>query len=204
MRAAWLGEDDVSANVAPTALYIALWIGMQVVSAVLGDVWRRINPLWTIAAVLDRIRGRDPERATATGGWGSHWPAAVGLLAFHWLELVYFEPASLTAVALFLSAYAVWVSVAASVFGAGWVRTGDGFAVLFSLLGALSPLFRDGTGRLRLRVPGSGLAALDVRPGTTGCVLVGLGGPPFHGLTRTQWWAGITGSPRKGARVAAR
>src|SRR3546814_7273008 len=100
----------------------------------------------------------------------SDWSSDVCSSDLHWLELVYFEPASLTAVALFLSAYAVWVSVAASVFGAGWVRTGDGFAVLFSLLGALSPLFRDGTGRLRLRVPGSGLAAVDVRPGTLGVV----------------------------------
>src|SRR3546814_20691275 len=142
MRAAWLGEDDVSANVAPTALYIALWIGMQVVSAVLGDVWRRINPLWTIAAVLDRTRRRDPERSTATGWWGSHWPAAVGLLAFHWPELVYFEPATLPAVHLFLRAYAVRVSVAASVFTSGSVRPGAGIDVLFSLLGAHSPLFR--------------------------------------------------------------
>ncbi len=204
MLAAWFGEDAVSANVAPTALYIALWIGMQVASAVLGDVWRRINPLWTIAAGLDRIRGRDPERSTATGWWGSHWPAALGLLAFHWLELVYFEPASLTAVALFLSAYVVAVSVAASVFGAGWVRTGDGFAVLFSLLGALSPLFRDGTGRLRLRVPGSGLAAVDVRSGTLGVVLVVLGGTTFDGVTRTQWWEGIVGSRREWDLVAVR
>src|SRR3546814_16820863 len=126
MLAAWLGEDDVSANVAPTALYIALWIGMQVVSAVLGDVWRRINPLWTIAAVLDRIRGRDPERSTATGWWGSHWPAAVGLLAFHWLELVYFEPASPHDFTLFLRASAGWVLVAARVFDGGWGGPGPG------------------------------------------------------------------------------
>lgn len=80
--AAWFGEDAVSANLAPTALYIALWIGMQVVSAVLGDVWRRVNPLWTVAAGLDRIRSRDPETSTATGWWATHWPAAVGLFAF--------------------------------------------------------------------------------------------------------------------------
>src|SRR5690606_34178661 len=107
LLAAWFGEDAVSANLAPTALYIALWIGMQVASAVLGDVWRRINPLWTVAAALDRVRGRDPETSTATGWWASSWPAALGLLAFHWLELAYFEPASLTAVAAFLSAYTV-------------------------------------------------------------------------------------------------
>ncbi|HAS10753.1 MAG TPA: hypothetical protein DCS55_09615, partial [Acidimicrobiaceae bacterium] len=74
LLAAWFGEDAVSANLAPTALYIALWIGMQVASAVLGDVWRRINPLWTVASALDRVRGRDPETSTAMGWWASHWP----------------------------------------------------------------------------------------------------------------------------------
>ncbi len=197
MAAAWAGEDDVSANVAPTALYIALWIGMQVVSAVLGDVWRRANPLWTIAAGFDRVRGRDPETSSATGWWATHWPAAVGLLAFHWLELVYFEPASLTAVALFLSGYALAVLVAASRFGAGWVRTGDGFAVLFHLLAALSPLHRDAQGRLRLRPPASGLAAVDVRPGTLGVILVVLGGTTFDGVSRTQWWGDIVAGRRE-------
>jgi hypothetical protein len=195
--AAWFGEDAVSANIAPTALYIALWIGMQVISAVLGDVWRRVNPLWTVAAGLDRIRGRDPETSTATGWWGTHWPAALGLFAFHWLELVYFEPASLTAVALFLSAYTVAVLVGAARFGAGWVRTGDGFAVLFSLLGALSPLFRDVDGRLRLRVPGTGLATVDLRPGTLGVILVVLGGTTFDGVSRTQWWGDVVGGRRE-------
>lgn len=197
LLAAWFGEDAVSANLAPTALYIALWIGMQVASAVLGDVWRRINPLWTVAAALDRVRGRDPETSTATGWWASSWPAALGLLAFHWLELAYFEPASLTAVAAFLSAYTVVVLVAASWFGAGWVRTGDGFAVLFGLLGALSPLHRDDDGRLRLRIPGSGLAAVYLRPGTLGVILVVLGGTTFDGVTRTQWWGDIAGGRRE-------
>ncbi|MCO8129006.1 hypothetical protein NHL50_17510 [Acidimicrobiia bacterium EGI L10123] len=197
LLAAWFGEDAVSANLAPTALYIALWIGMQVASAVLGDVWRRINPLWTVASALDRVRGRDPETSTATGWWASNWPAALGLLAFHWLELAYFEPASLTAVAAFISAYTIVVLVAASRFGAGWVRTGDGFAVLFGLLGALSPLHRDDGGRLRLRVPGAGLAAVELRRGSLGVVLVVLGGTTFDGVTRTQWWSDLVGGRRE-------
>lgn len=202
MVAAWFGEDVASVNLAPTALYVALWIGMQVVSAVFGDVWRRSNPLWTIASGLDRIRGRDPEASVATGWWASHWPAALGLLAFHWLQLVYSQPASLTAVALFLSAYAAAVLVGASRFGGGWVRTGDGFAVLFHLLAALSPLHRDDQGRLRLRPPGAGLATLDIRPGTLGVLFVVLGGTIFDGVNGTGWWADVVGGRRDGDLVA--
>jgi len=197
--AAWFGADSVSMNLAPTALFIALWVGMQVVSAVFGDVWRRVNPLWLASAGLDRIRNREPEASTASGLWASHWPAAVGLAVFHWLELAYFEPASLTAVALFLSAYTVAVLVGAARFGAGWVRTGDGFAVLFSLLAALSPVFRDEEGQLRLRLPGAGLGAVQLRPGTLAVVLVVLGGTTFDGVTRTEAWGDVVGSRREWA-----
>ncbi|MFP5320804.1 MAG: hypothetical protein ACLGIC_03055 [Acidimicrobiia bacterium] len=197
MLAAWFGPDDVGENLAPTALYIAFWVGLQVLSPVVGDVWRRANPLWLLAAGLDRIRGRDPETSTAQGIWATHWPAAAGLLAFLWLELAYFEPASLAAVAVFLSTYVVVVLVGASAFGAGWVRVGDGFAVLFSLLAALAPVRRDDAGRLRLRPPGSGIATVAVRPGTLGVVLVVLGGTTFDGVTRTQWWADVAAGRRE-------
>ncbi len=203
MAAVWFGVDDVSENLAPTALYVVFWVGLQVLSAVAGDVWRRANPLWLLAAGIDRLRGRDVETSTATGIWSSHWPAAAGLLAFQWLELAFHEPASLTAIAVFLTGYVVAMLVGGSVFGAGWVRTGDGFAVLFSLLAALAPLHPDAEGRLRLRVPGSGLATVDVRPGTLGVVLVLLGGTTFDGLSRTQWWSDVVGARREWALTVA-
>ncbi len=196
MAAAWFGEEVASANLAPTALFVAFWVGVPVASAVVGDVWRRINPLWTVASGLDRLRGRDPGTSTATGWWATHWPAALGLLAFHWLELAYFEPASVTAVAVFLSGHVVVVLVAASRFGAGWVRTGDGFAVLFHLLAALAPVHRDDQGRLRLRSPVAGLATVVVRPGTLAVVVVVLGGTIFDGVTRTGWWGDVVGGRR--------
>jgi len=199
LLAAWLGPESVSENLAPTALYIAFWVGLQLASPVVGDVWRRANPLWLAATGLDRLRGRDPERSTATGWWATHWPAAAGLLAFLWLELAWFEPASPTAVALFLSAYTVAVLVGAVRFGAGWVRTGDGFAVLFSLLAALAPVHRDVHGRLRLRAPGAGLATVAVRPGTLAVVLVVLGGTTFDGVTRTQRWSEVAAGRREWA-----
>lgn len=196
LAAAWFGVDSAAANLAPTALYVVFWVGMQVVSALVGNVWRRINPLATIAVGLDRIAGRDSGESTATGFWATHWPAAFGLLAFEWLELAYHEPASIVAVGIFLGLYSGSVLLGAGRFGSGWVRTGDGFAVLFSLLAALAPLHRDEEGRLRLRWPGAGLSTVEVRPGTMGVVLVLLGGTGFDGLSRSQWWRDIVGTAR--------
>lgn len=194
--AAWFGVDSVAANLAPTALYVVFWVGMQVVSALFGDVWRRANPLWVVAALFDRIAGRDPETSTATGIWASHWPAAAGLGVFLWLELAYHEPASTTAVGIFLGAYTVFVLAGATRFGAGWVRSGDGFAVLFTLLAALAPFHRDDSGRLRLRWPGAGLANAEPRPGTLGVILVLLGGTTFDGFSRTELWSDVVGTRR--------
>ena len=57
----------------------------------------------------------------------------------------------------------------------------------------MSPLWRDERGRLRLRLPGVGLASVDVRPGTLAVVLVVLGGTVFDGVGRTQWWRDVVG-----------
>lgn len=194
--AAWFGTESAAENLAPTALYVAFWVGMQLVSAALGDVWCRINPLHTVARGFDRLAGRDPARDRSTGLFATHWPAALGLLAFQWLELAYHDPASRSAVSLFLSLYAAAVLLGARRFGAGWVRTGDGFAVLFSLLAALAPFHRDDDARLRLRWPGTGLSTVQVREGTLAVVLVLLGGTTFDGFSRTQLWADQVGSRR--------
>lgn len=197
--AAFFGVDSVARNMAPTAFYVVFWVGMQVVSAVFGDVWSRVNPIRTIAVGVDRISGNDPDTDTSTGIWASHWPAAAGLLAFHWLELAYFDPGSIVPVSLFLGLYSGAMLIGATVFGAGWLRVGDGFGVLFSLLAALAPLYRDDDGRLRLRAPFSGLSTVEPRRGTLGVVLVILGGTSFDGVTRTQFWDDIVGSRREWA-----
>lgn len=203
LGAAWFGADSARTNLAPTALYVVFWVGVQVVSAVSGDVWRRLDPLHTVAATLDRISGADPERNTATGVFASHWPAAIGLLVFQWLELAYHDPSSLDAIGVFLATYTVYVLVGALRFGSGWVRIGNPFAVLFTLLAALAPLHRDAAGRLRLRWPGAGLAGVDVRDGTLAVVLVMLGGTSFDGFSRTELWSDQVGGRRGWELTAA-
>ncbi len=196
LGSAWFGIDSVAVNLAPTAFYVVFWVGVQVASAVFGDVWRRVNPIHTIAAGFDRLARRDPDVSSATGLLATHWPAVIGLTVFQWVELAYFDPGSTVAVGLFLGAYTAVMLAGATRFGAGWIRTADGFAVLFSLLAALSPFHRDDAGRLRLRWPGAGLATVEPRPGTLAVVLVLLGGTTFDGFSRTQFWRDQVGSRR--------
>lgn len=202
------GNDAPTENIAPVALYVVFWVGLQCAAPVVGDVWRALSPWDTIALLVARVRGRRTSAAPAPREGATHWPAAAGAAAFAWLELAYHAPASPRVVAVAVVVYAVVMLACAARWGRAWLRTGDGFAVWFGLLAAMSPLHVEGggvegggveddgerhagRGRLRLRWPGAGLANIVVRPGTPAVVLVVLGATAFDGLTRTGFWNGI-------------
>ena len=43
------GSEVGSQRFGPLTVYVALWVGMAIVSALFGDVWRVLNPFETIA-----------------------------------------------------------------------------------------------------------------------------------------------------------
>ncbi len=120
LAAAIAGDNDAGANIAPVAVYVTFWVGMTFVSGLVGDLWAVLNPFDTMAAALDYAEGeqaepKDAERSyqesqrAATG----YWPAAAGLLAFVWLELVYPDRAEPRVLAVAIIAYTAVVLVAA-------------------------------------------------------------------------------------------
>lgn len=181
------------ASLAPVMVYVVFWVGLQIVSAVVGDVWRSLSPWDTLAAIGARLRGRRPGGPVRALEGATHWPAAAGIFAFVWLELCYHDPASPRAIALAVGGYAVVMLAGAARWGRAWLRTGDGFAAWFALLAAMAPLYRDDQGSLRLRWPFVGLAAIEPRAGTAALVLTVLGSTAFDGVTRTAVWAGLEG-----------
>jgi hypothetical protein len=64
------GEQyDLTANLAPTFIFVLFWVGVPFVSAVLGDVFRAFNP-WRATA-----------RAVAWTGCRRRWPTPAGSVA---------------------------------------------------------------------------------------------------------------------------
>lgn len=207
------GPDDPSRNPAPTWLYVWLWVGVPFASLLLGPVYRVLNPLRAISAGLSALLGG---RLTAVGarqlvpGHPSgaprpadaapqprypqrlgYWPAAVSILAFVWLELVYRDASSPHTVLVFILGYAA-VHVAGSLrYGQEWFTRADGFEVYSDLVGRLSPLGRRADGRLVLRNPLDGLASVRPRPGLVAVVCTLLGSTAFDGLTRTPVWSAL-------------
>ena len=187
------GPNNSGTNPAPTWVYVWFWVGLVPASLLLGPVWRLVNPLRTISAGLARLAGDpDQEHARPMPPGLGYWPAAVSLTAFAWLELVYpyrDEPYTLL---VFILLYAWAQLVAAFRYGQAWYARGDGFEVYSTLVAHLCPIGRRTDGRLGLRNPLAGLAALRPAPGLLAVICVLLGSTAFDGLSRTRWWTELT------------
>jgi hypothetical protein len=183
------GPNNSAANPAPTWVYVWFWVGLVFASLLLGPVWRLLNPLRTISAGLARLAGDpDQERTRPLPPWVGYWPAAAGLAVFAWLELVYPYRDQPYALLAFFLLYAWAQVVAAFRYGERWYTRGDGFEVYSTLVGHLAPIGRRADGRLGLRNPLAGLAALRPEAGLVAVVCVLLGSTAFDGLSRTRWW----------------
>jgi hypothetical protein len=193
VSAAWWGNRSFAANLAGDAFLIWFWVGLQFVSVVVGDVWRAFNPYPTLADtaawVLARVRGRSI--SPVDHGDAAVWPAVVAVFAFLWYELAYHSSVSPRSVGVFITVYSVLLLTGGAVFGRGWVRSADGFGVLFSMLAAMAPLHLDDDRRLRLRPPLAGLATAPRVAGTVPFILVVLGATTFDGFARSDLWAEI-------------
>ncbi len=184
LGAGLFGPAEAADNLAPAAVYIAFWVGMTFVSAVIGDGWRVLSPFPALAAVVERLRGRPAEVPYLLG----HWPAVGLLFGFLWLELAYPDRADPRQLAVAIIVYTGVVLAGAARWGDPFLRQGEAFAAFFGLLAAMAPVYSDDEGRLRLRPPLAGLTTMEVLPGTVALILVALGSTTFDGLSRTQLW----------------
>jgi hypothetical protein len=188
-----LGTDSSASNPAPTWFYVWFWVGLVPASLLLGSVWRVANPLRALSAGLARLSGpAHSSAARSVPAAVGYWPAAAGLTAFVWLELVYARADVPLTVFVFVALYALVQVVAAQSFGPDWYARGDGFEVYSSLIARLSPWARDEHHRLVWRNPLRNLAQLRSEPGLLAVVCVLLGSTAFDGLSRTELWQGLT------------
>jgi hypothetical protein len=194
LGAAWtllalvLGPEN-ALNPVPWVVYVIIWVGLVPASVLLGPVWRLVNPVRTVHALLNRALGLDPRdgvRPLPKGlGW---WPAAVGLFGFAWLELVSSDPAALSTLRLAIAVYVAAHLLAAFVYGSRWFDRGDAFEAWSGLYGAIAPLGRRTDGVLVVRPPLVGLDRVRPAPGLVATVVVMLGSTAYDGLSGSTSW----------------
>ncbi len=169
-------------------VYIWWWVGLVFASLLLGPVWKAISPVRTINDLLQRATGGDPERGIRDyPAWLGHWPAAIALYAFVWMELVYEQPDSLAAVRLWCAVYVAAMLVGGAVFGNRFAEFADPFEVYSGLVARLSP-WAVVEGRVVLRSPLANLSTVPSRPGVVAVVAVLFGSTAFDSFSESPFW----------------
>ena len=193
--AGFTGSQTTTNNLAPTVIFVLFWVGIPVASLFFGDVFKALSP-WRAAAravaflAAKVSRGGLPAPMPYPAGLG-RWPAAIGILAFAWIELVYSgrgDPSNLAVLAL---AYTAVQLVGMSLYGIEpWNRYGDAFGVYFGLIARMSPLRWTRAG-LFVRKPLSALTKVDRVPGTVALVCMVIGTTSFDGFSGGPTWGAI-------------
>ena len=207
------------ASIAPVAIFVVFWVGVQLMSAVFGDIWRLLSPWDTMATIgawlkvtwFKALVSSNRKSTPVPPRWASGFVAVVAVAVFLWMELVYPEPSETRLLGWLIFAYTVLMLCGASLWGRRWLRENEGFAVLFTMIGAMG-IFSggnkaevpkrhagdagnidnaDNAGEVRVRWPIAGLANLKMTYFGTALVLVVLGSTTFDGLSGTLWWTNL-------------
>jgi hypothetical protein len=187
--AAVFGIDD-ALNPTAGVVFVLFWVGAVAFASVLfGPVWRWLNPVRTLYLAGCALLRHDhrvgllpyPERL-------GNLPAAAGIFAFAWLELVAPERDTLPVLRAWFGAYAALMLMGAVVYGSHWFDRGDGFQVVSALYGRLSVLGRRADGSAVLRSPLDGVASTPRVPAMPALVCVMLGTTAYDGMSNATFW----------------
>jgi hypothetical protein len=188
------GTEAPDRNFAVTFVFVTVWLGFVIASVFFGDVFRPFNPWRAIAraagGVFKLVAGQSPPAPLRYPERLGRWPAALGILAFVWLELVYgasgFQVVGLTphTVAVATLVYSAYTFVAMALFGSErWLERGEAFSVYFGMFASLAPLeVRDR--RLGRRRPLAGASKwVAAAPGSLALILLTIAATTFDGAS---------------------
>ena len=196
------GTEAPDRNFALTFLFVTVWLGFPFFSALLGDLFRPFNPWRAVGrlagAGFGAIAGQRPAHLTYPERLG-RWPAAIGLLAVVWLEVVYggsggvavgLDPHTAAVAALIYSGYTLAMT---AVFGVEeWCERGEVFSVYFGMFGRLGAFgTRAGRlGRRRMLTAATSWAAI---PGSAAVVIASIATTSFDGAQEGAFKDAIEG-----------
>ena len=196
VAAGLVGDQRTFKNIAPVSVWVLWWVGFALLAAFIGDFWALINPWRSIFDAAQALTwGRKLSRQLSYPRTLGAWPACALFLLFVWIELVApgRDVPRNVAVGIVLYSALTWGGFA--LFGRDvWVKNGEVFSILFSLLGRFAPLrfSDDGKWRLGLRFYGGGLLQRQpLSPSMTGFVLLMLATVTVDGLMETPFWAAV-------------
>jgi len=185
--------------------WVDFWVGLGIVSWLVGNVWERVSPLNVAGRALDRVLARngiEPLRYPARLG---QWPAVGRLLVWSWMELIWGPAKEPRPFAAILLAYMIATLIGCAVYGAeAWFANVELFSVFARTLSRFSPLelrpfspedwsaTPQGERSARLRPYGAGLRTDPPLPvGGAAFVLAALATVVFDGWSQTDRFGGF-------------
>jgi hypothetical protein len=180
------GRDDAN-NPVPYVVYVWLWVGLAALSLLLGPIWAWLNPIRWLHLGLTKLARIDPDSSMTDLSPG-YWPAALGLFAFTWLELIAPDRTTLHVLRVAIGFFVLVDLLGALVLGRGWFSRADPFEVWSRLFGSLSPLARRRDGVWVLRSPLRGANAVVVDRGLLATTSVMLGSTAYDGFSSEPRW----------------
>jgi hypothetical protein len=194
------GTEAPDRNFAITFLFVTAWLGLPLFSVIFGNVFKPFNPWRAVGRVVggafEAIAGERFAHAPYPEAIG-RWPAAVGLIAVVWLEIVYgvsggvsvgLEPHAAAVAAL---VYSVYTLVMMAVFGVEkWCERGEIFSVYFGMFSRLGFLGVS-NGRLGRRRPLSAATRWATIPGSAAVVVASIASTSFDGAQEGAFKSGI-------------
>ena len=195
------GTEAPDRNFALTFLFVTCWLGFPLFSVFLGDVFRPFNPWRAIGraagGAFTMVAGQPPAHLPYPERLG-RWPAAIGLLAFVWLEVVYGASGGIAvglsphAAGMAALVYTLYTLAMMAVFGVErWSQTGEVFSVYFGMFARLGS-FSVRDGRLGRRRPLSASTSWATVPGSLAVVLASIATTVFDGAQEGAIKGGIS------------
>jgi hypothetical protein len=190
------GSPKPELNPAEYLTWVYFWAGLVILSGLVGNMWYLVNP-W--AAIYDALRRFLPLRPVWKLPNVAIWPAVAAYFAFACLELTTGMAQRPWIVGTAALAYSVVTLAGMFLFGRDeWLRSCEGFTVLFDIIGRFGPVEveRDESGRVSmvyLRPWGVGL----LQPSPSGWdrvvfVMLMLSTLAFDGIIALRQWQNFT------------
>jgi hypothetical protein len=187
LYAGFRGIEDPTQNFSIVFVFYTFWLGLVLLSVLLGDVFRAFNP-WRaigrmVAGGFRLVAGQSAPTPFSYPDRIGRWPAVVGVLLFVWLELIAGGGAGPTPhkVAVATVVYSVITFACMALFGVEeWVARGETFNAYFGMFSRLAP-FEARDGRLGRRKFLTGAAQWAAIPGAAALVLASIAVTSFDG-----------------------
>jgi hypothetical protein len=187
LYAGFRGISDPTQNFSVVFVFYTFWLGLVLLSVLLGDVFRAFNPWRAIGRGISGgfrlVAGQSAPTPFSYPERLGRWPAVLGVLLFVWLELIAGGGASPSPhdVAVGTVIYSLITFVCMALFGVEeWIGRGETFNAYFGMFSRLAP-FEAREDRLGRRKFLTGAAQWAAVPGAAALVLASIAVTSFDG-----------------------